>query len=237
MKKIDAFQLKLIAIVAMLINHIGHTFEHEWNPPAWEFFYLAIGLLTFPIMAYLLVEGFFHTKNRWRYAGRLGIFALLSFIPFNALTQGALPFFPTNNIMFTLMAGVLMLLACEQVKHPALQGLILFITLLITIISDWMLFGPALIFAFYKNHGKPGTIKWILTILCGVMLLLQLPLVLMGDPIKWLYSLGILLVIPLLTSYTGQRGYSPNWVKWGFYAFYPLHLLILWGIRFAIFGY
>lgn len=44
-------------------------------------------------------------------------------------------------------------------------------------------------------------------------------------------ALGVLCVIPILLNYNGERGYSPNWVKWGFYLFDPLHLLILVFIR------
>lgn len=47
-------------------------------------------------------------------------------------------------------------------------------------------------------------------------------------------GLGILLVIPILLAYNGERGYSPVWVKWGFYGFYPVHLFVLVGIRFLI---
>lgn len=150
--------------------------------------------------------------------------------------MGNLPFLPTNNIMFTLMAGVLIMMAYKRFP-PLEQGLILFATILITGLSDWMLFGPALIFAFYKYHHNPKAIKWIIGTLCALMLILQLPALFTGNPQRCLYSLGLLEVMPLLTTYNSQRGYSPPWVQWGFYAFYPLHLFLLWGIRLALFGY
>lgn len=236
MKKLTAFELKTVAIAAMLINHIGHTFDGIWLSPTWRFAYLTIGLLTFPIMAYLLVEGFHYTRSRWRYAGRLGFFACLSFIPFNALTQGILPLLPSNNILFTLMIGVLMMMACEAVKHPILQVLVLLFATGLTLMSDWMIFGMPIIFGFYKTHGKPKASLAVPAIACAAMLWFNQGN-LIYDPISVYSTLGLLAVIPLLALYNGQRGYAPRWLNWGFYAFYPLHLAILWGVRFVMFGY
>lgn len=234
MKKFTAFHLKVIAIVAMLVNHIGHTFEREFNPLWWETTYLAIGRLTFPIMAYLVVEGFYYTRNRWRYAGRLGLFSLLAFVPFHYVFLPPFPLWPGNNIMFTLMMGVFMMMLCERLKHPIIQGCLLYVFMLLTYVSDWNVFGVLIIFAYYKSHRHPQARQWVLV---GSSLLM---LFLSQNP-HWvqelIVTLGMLMVIPLLENYNGERGYSPAWVKWGFYLFYPLHLVCLWGIRYLIFGY
>ena len=236
--KIDASHLKMIAITAMLINHIGHTFEYEWNPPLWKFTYLTIGLLTFPIMAYLLVEGFFYTRSQWKYAERLFLFGLISILPFHYLFEFNHSFNPINNIMFTLMFGVLMMIACEKFENYFLQILILIFFIFISITSDWNLFGIPIIFAFYKNHKNSENTKWVILGICFLMMFLTFPQK-WTDTItaEWLSKMGILLVIPILSAYNGQRGYSQNWVKWGFYVFYPLHLALLLFIRFFIFHY
>ncbi|MFC5632197.1 MULTISPECIES: TraX family protein [Streptococcus] len=245
MKKHDAFNLKVIAILAMLINHIGHTFEAIWNPPVWTFFYLSVGLLTFPIMAYLMVDGFYYTRNRWKYAGRLGFFSLLSFIPFHYTFSSPLPMWVGNNIMFTLMMGVLMMMVLEKCRSFwwEIPVVLAFITL--TLWSDWQLFGILIIYVFYRFRQSNHKF-WVIPFVSLIMVLLSwntyesyLQDLWLGSLVKAIIvaNLGILLVIPILLSYNGQRGYSPIWVKWGFYAFYPGHLLVLWGIRFMIFGY
>lgn len=245
MKKLNAFQLKMIAIIAMLINHTGHVFEKVWNPPAWALFYLFVGLLTFPIMAFLIVDGFYYTRNRWKYAGRLGIFSLLSFVPFHYAFSSSLPMWVGNNIMFTLMMGVIMMMVLEKSSSIWMDISVVIAFIFLTAWSDWQLFGIPIIYAFYRFRNSQQKF-WVIPVVSLVMFALDwnayspyLQAQWFGLLVKAILAanLGILLVIPLLRQYNGQRGYSPIWVKWGFYSFYPLHIALLWGIRFMILGY
>lgn len=241
MKKLDAFHLKLVAIIAMFINHVGHAFELEWNPPLWQFLYLTIGFITFPVMAYLLVEGFFYTRNRWKYIGRMAIFWLVSILPFHLVFNvGASHINPVNNIFFTLMMGLILLQLCEQFSDSLVQFLLAFLFIILTLQSDWNVFGIPLIFSYYKMRWRFDGSRIVLIRMTLFMLLLTFPReLLLWSPsfISWLSRFGLFLVIPILQGYNGERGYSPLWVKWGFYLFYPLHLLALFLIRYLIFCY
>lgn len=241
MRKLDAFQLKLIAIIAMFINHLGQAFESEWTNPLWQFCYLTVGLLTFPIMAYLLVEGFFYTRNRWKYVRRLAVFWLLSILPFHFVFYPTSPLVnPVNNILFTLMTGLILLILCERFSQPMFQSLFLFLFVVLTSQSDWNLIGIPMIFAFYKMRGQQNGIRDTLMMIVLSLFLIRFPSQGGSWPssfVACLSSVGLLGVIPLLQAYNGQRGYSSGWVKWGFYAFYPFHLSLLVLLRFLIFGY
>lgn len=232
----DGFHLKLVAILAMLMNHIGHTFEFSWNPPVWEFFYLTIGKLTFPIMAFLMIEGFHYTHNRWKYGLRLAIFSLLSYIPYaNLFWMDA---WPGNNILFTLLMGLILISLCEEIPYVIVQLLLVAAFIVLTYYSDWNLFGIPIIYLLYKTYGHPKTYLLLFLFVALVKILVTYWLTYSFlNPINLASNLGLLLVAPFLQHYNGQRGYSPAWVKWGFYLFYPLHLTILWGLRLLILGY
>ena len=77
MKKLSTFTLKLIAIITMVIDHTGAIFFPD------QMWLRAIGRIAFPIFVFLLVEGLFNTSNIKKYLTRLGIFALISEIPFD----------------------------------------------------------------------------------------------------------------------------------------------------------
>ncbi|MGP5430974.1 TraX family protein [Enterococcus malodoratus] len=240
-KSIDGFKLKVIAIIAMLLNHIGSGFDIYEQSHAFYFFTEFIGKLTFPIMAYLLVEGFHYTRNRRKYAERMAIFWLVSIYPFHMLFGGNHSFSPielVNNIFFTLLMGLLLLMAYEQVKSPFLQNLLVIFFSIMTMASDWSLIGVLLIFGFYKWKNESRGI-WLPVVYTAAFLVLILGMMNLSDPQRFpLYEvftgLGTLMVIPLLHAYNGERGYSPQWVKWGFYGFYPIHLTILALIRMVI---
>ncbi|GGC94260.1 TraX family protein [Enterococcus wangshanyuanii] len=233
-KKLTSFHLKMIAIIAMLLNHIGSGFQLYQYSTGLFFFTELIGKLTFPIMAYLLVEGFHYSRNLKKYALRLAVFWLLSIYPFHLLFYPGHPFDPSelvNNIFFTLLMGLLLIMVYDKTKNLYLHVLLVIAFSFATVMSDWNLIGVLIIFGFYRV--KNDRLKKIIppvyaTLFLFLLLLVARTMAPNSVPLYELAStLGILGVIPLLMNYNGQRGYSPTWVKWGFYLFYPLHMIIL----------
>ncbi|WP_429950229.1 TraX family protein [Enterococcus sp. AZ101] len=237
-KKLDAFHLKVIAIVAMLLNHIGSGFKLYDYSDQLFFFTEFIGKLTFPIMAYLLVEGFHYTRNIKKYATRLAFFWIISIYPFHMLFYPDHPFSATelvNNIFFTLLMGLILITLYDKTENTAEHILLVIGFSFATVMSDWNLIGVLIIFGFYRIQ-NPNLKKIIPPVYAAGFLFLLLLIAYLISPssVPWyelVSVLGILGTIPLLLHYNDQRGYSPNWVKWGFYLFYPLHMVILIIIR------
>ena len=134
---ISGSTLKLIAIITMFIDHLGATVLRAimrlpavTSDPAlsslWADIYNAsrdIGRIAFPIFCFLIVEGFCHTRNVWKYAGRLFLFALISEIPFDIALKGSWYYSGKQNVYFTLLIGLLVIIgisycdkACNYVK-------------------------------------------------------------------------------------------------------------------------
>lgn len=168
-------------------------------------------------MAYLLIEGYRHTKRFKNYVLRLALFAVISILPYHYVLNKTGSIYIFNNILFTLTIGLLMLKIIDF--YPKYEKYIVFIASLLTIASDWNIFGILIIHSFYINKNFKHLI--IITI---AMTIAQIALT--GQTIS-LATLGILMVIPLLKLYNGQKGFSNNLIKYGFYVYYPLHLTII----------
>jgi len=230
LRRLSGSALKLFAVIAMLIDHTAICLRPLLEAPRLALFghvvtpYLAmrfVGRLAFPIFCFLLAEGFRHTRDRRRYGLRLLLFALLSEIPFDLFRGGQLPY-AGQNVFFTLLLGYLGLWALEAFRGKPWRTLGSVLGLFAVswfLHADYSWMGFLFILVLYLLGGQPAV-----QALAGSALL------------PW--PVGVGLAFLPLNLYDGRRGFirSP-WLKLGFYAFYPLHLLLLWQLHLRLFGY
>lgn len=232
--KLDAFQLKLIAITVMLINHIGSGFPAiSADYPAIYFLTETIGRLTMPIMTFFLVEGIHYTRSKPKYILRMFIFWLLSIIPFCLWFN--LPFSFLYNMLYTLLICLLFLVCCEKIHNLAIELILLIIACFITYQADWSFMAVLMTYGFYRI--RQPRLRIVLPAIYTSIIGFSMDFFVYHRP--WTHSitfLGVLLVIPLLLSYNGERGYSTPAAKWSFYIFYPTHLLVLYFIRLLMYA-
>lgn len=225
--------LKVIALVSMLIDHtaavlLGNSSVILLRIGARSLsLYLAmrlIGRLAFPIYAYLLTEGFSHTRSRRNYGIRLFLFALLSELPWNLEHTGTFRY-PSQNVFFTLFLGYLGLCVIERLETQNGSRLrnTLYLLLLL-VVSRY----------FRADYGCRGF---------GFILILYLlrRRTLYQAVAACCFLSGYLAEGPAfipLSLYNGKRGFIRDRVQsLFFYALYPLHMLILYGIRLETIGY
>lgn len=230
----SAFVLKLAAIVGMTACHVGVLFQGAL-PFAAYCACLALGGVTFPIMAFLVDEGYRHTSSLARYAGRLGVFALVSQVPYGLFFDpvvldvggAAVPLPFTGNVLFTLLAGLVLVAAYDRVRaRPLFWG---FAAALVagSVLLDWGVVGPVMIL---MCHVLEGPRRLLVPALVPVLAqgLPALEAVASGDasqlPALLYEAVGGLAAVGLLACYDGTRGRS---LKWFFYAYYPLHIAVL----------
>ncbi|MGN0438593.1 MAG: TraX family protein [Lachnospiraceae bacterium] len=205
----DNFTLKMIAIITMVIDHVGYILFPDISA------FRAIGRIAFPIFCFLIVEGFFHTRNTWNYLIRLSIFAILSEIPFDIAFYGEVFHPEKQNVFITLALGLCAIFCLEEMNTRRWFFLPFFAILAIAFFCncDYNAGGVLLICTFYKTREN----KMMQFLLCSLLLYLFFGAF-------ELY--GLLAFIPIFL-YNGKRGPS---LKMVFYWFYPVHLLILYGI-------
>ncbi|MDO5155644.1 MAG: TraX family protein [Eubacteriales bacterium] len=210
----DSFTLKMIAIITMLIDHIGYTCIPMGTSQYTVF--RAIGRIAFPIFCFLIVEGFYHTRSHLNYLIRLAIFAILSEIPFDLAFRHTMFDWGSQNVFFTLMLGLLSLFCLEEINNRRVFviPLVLIWAGAYFIQCDYGLGGVLLIDMFYHARKTPI----IRAILAALLLYLFF-----GK-----FELWGLIAIPLIMLYNGKKGPS---IKMLFYWFYPVHLMILYLIN------
>ncbi len=214
-KGISGSTIKIIAMISMLVDHTAIVFV-KGNPELYTMMRQWIGRMAFPIFCYLLVEGFLHTGNRFKYAGRLFLFALISEIPMDMALYGGFPDWKHQNVLFTLLLGLLMLwgmeLAQKKLKNVWMQWLaqgILFaaVALLaqVTYCSyQWKgIFAIASLYLFRKIKSEQ--------IIAGC--------------VAFCWEPTALLAFVPIALYNGKRGLK---LKYIFYLFYPAHLVMLY---------
>lgn len=244
----NANVLKLIAIVGMVLDHIGWVLF-----PDVVIFHF-IGRITFPIFCYFITEGFLKTRNRKNYLLRILGIAILSQIPF--LITFRLAFgegFGGLNTIFNLAIGLMAIWLYDRAKFKGKFIIIIVGALLgLILMTDGDFYGVLMIFFFYKYHNEFKKMAVSITLLtCIYSLIFQVYAVLgtwlMGimpveeimqiitQPsyyesvlVDLLMQLTGLLALPLIRFYNGEKGKN---LKLLFYSFYPIHLIIIYVIK------
>lgn len=206
-KPLNGAHLKWIASISMLIDHIGAVLVSPLTSMYWNM--RLIGRLAFPLYCFLLVEGFGHTSNKLKYARNLFIFSLLSEIPFDLAFNHAFLEFSHQNVFITLFIGFLMMLVNEHWEKD----------------MPWLPF-ISLIFFGYLNAFLSADYGFYGILLIGALYISRKQRLLQGLAVLFLglYQRTASLSAVFIVLYNGQRGHQ---LKWFFYLFYPVHLLLL----------
>lgn len=231
MKKcLSNFDLKLIAIITMTIDHIGVVFGTSFYN-----FLRAVGRLSFPIFAFLLTEGYVYTKSFGKYFFRLLVLAVVSEVIYDYVFYGSFIYLGANNIFFTLALGLLTLWLLDKskvlVKKYFKEKIDLTIILPITYLLILVVMGLITEFLNF-SYGMLGILvisffylfkkNFPLTVLS-----VSLSTLILGDTMQY-FSLLSLILIYFYNKKLGKK------CKLFFYLYYPLHILVLGVIRMLI---
>lgn len=234
-----SFSLHIMAMLFMLCDHLWATVipGNDWMN--------CIGRLAFPIFSFMIVEGYFLTRNLKKYVLRLLIFAIISEIPFNLMATGTV-FYPFHqNVLWSFLISIGLIHLNEKVKEKHIIT-----RLAVTILSvfagyiagtitfaDYLGGGVLTVLVFYFFRGKKlwcyaGQLVFLYYInfemLGGVSYKVQL----FGQThFIARQGLAVLALIPIWL-YKGNKGYHSKIMQFINYAFYPAHLLILGLINF-----
>lgn len=231
--------LKLIAIIAMTIDHgadlLFPGFPLEPIPLTMHF----IGRLTAPIMWFFICEGYHYTKDVKKYMLRLGIFAVISHfaycfgfgISLNPLEGGI---FNRTSVMYPLFIAVVVLYIEDYAKSlKAWQKKVIQTLLILSAFpADWSCIAVLAILGMYSVRGN-----------LEKQMLKMLPWVLVYGIVSFFFVskvyaielVGVLMVYPVLKLYNGERGRA-KWMKWFFYIYYPAHFIVIGIVRVFVYG-
>lgn len=234
-----SMSLHVMAMLFMLCDHLWATVVpgNDWLT--------CVGRLAFPIFAFMIVEGYFHTHNLKKYVGRLLLFAVLSEIPFN-LVMGSRAFYPIHqNVLWTFLIGILCIYLNERAKAKGgivrriLTGCVTVVLAFVLGLAgfvDYNYAGVFMVLAFYFFRGRKWwhflgqfLLLWYINVemLSGYAYEVQL----FGET-HFIVRQGfaLLALIPIWL-YRGKQGPHNKALQYFYYAFYPAHLLVLALVR------
>ena len=230
--------LKMLAIITMLIDHCGASIvgplRHKLpdGSQLGDFCQIIyphmrnIGRLAFPIFCFLLVEGFLHTRNVKKYAFRMFLFALISELPFDYAFSNQLIRNAHQNVYFTLLIGLLVMMGMSVFDYR--QSITRFGNYFNLLMQIAIAAGGLWLAAFlHTDYNYKGI--FLIIVLYSLRLDRKLQAIFGAITISW-EAVAPLAFIPIWF-YNGERGRQ---LKYFFYWFYPVHLLILGFLRHVI---
>lgn len=224
---LDGTILKIIAMISMVFDHVGDMF---FPGVMWL---RMIGRLAMPIFSFCIAEGFAHTRDRKKYLFRIGLFALISEIPFDLAFEGKIGF-THQNIMLTFFLSVVGLMLFDRIrggkdtegKQAPIGKTVLGVLAVaaaavasLLLRADYTVFAVIAVFLFYVFRQKHPLIR------SGV----GVAFLALTRTVGYNCATGFSF-IPLAL-YNGKKGRG---LKWLFYVFYPGHLLLLAAVKFFL---
>lgn len=216
------FQLKLLALFLMILDHIGYFFPNQYT-----IFLRFIGRLSMPIFAFILVQGYINTKNIRNYIFRLFIFGgimgyLNAIISITLNIDSNIKLSPlTPNIFITLSLSLLILYCIERAREDKGFYIIMFILIITSLIVEYSILTLVIVCFFFKfrENKKKMIISYIL-------ISLTLPLIISS----WIQCFMVFAIIPI-SFYNNKLGFKNIYSQCFFYIFYPLHIYLLYLIQ------
>lgn len=246
MKKIlNSNTIKIIAILAMTIDHIAWLVFPGYDDGVIPVVLHIIGRLTCPIMCYFIAEGYHYTKNINKYTLRLFAFAFMSHFAYIFASssfvdwKSFIPFyygdvFNQTSVMWPLAWGLVMLRVVDSERIKAVIKVVLVLLIcIITFPSDWSCIASLCIMAIGMNRVNfKKQMLWMIFYVAIYSVVYFFAL----NKFYGIIQMGVILSIPVIMMYNGQRGQSPKInkiMKWLFYIYYPLHLFIIGYIQYV----
>ena len=240
-KGLSGSALKWIAIITMLIDHIGAVVlarvllnyhdAADLSVQDKEYAILygiydvtrTIGRLAFPIFCFLLVEGFYRTSNKSKYVARIAIFALLTEVPFDLAFTGKTVFWGYQNVMLTLLIGMLVMLGCHWLeKYVAKRQYLLWAGQGICVVA-----GMLVAWLLHTDYSFKGIICIMVLYFFRSNRIWQC----MAGALSVVWEAEAMFSFLFIYIYNGQRGRQ---TKYFFYIFYPAHLLLLYWLSYLL---
>lgn len=230
----SSFALHIIAMIFMLCDHMWATIlDYEWLT--------CIGRIAFPIFAFLITEGYIHTSNINKYIKRMVIFAIITEIPFNLMVSAS-PIYPFHqNVLWTFVISLLTLkyLNFDNVKNSFKSILIILLAIIIATVTmcDYFGAGVMMVVGFYIFR-KSKFLQLLMMIYVNMILIkgYSYPIDIAGYTYYFPQQGFAVLSLIFIWLYNGKQGYHAKWFKIFCYAFYPLHMLILYILTIVLFA-
>lgn len=233
--EITAAGLHILAMGLMLCDHLWATLLPGAQWLTWA------GRIAYPIFAFMIVEGYFHTHDLRRYLQRLLLAALVSEIPFNLMYGGSV-FYPYHqNVIWTFLLGLLLIVLLEKAKTRlgrvprviASAGVVLLGYLAGYLgMTDYYGVGVLTVLVFYFFRSRTW-VSFLGQLLCLYYLNVELlggfyvPVTVFGYELEVVQQgLALLALVPIWL-YRGRQGLRSRWFRRACYAFYPAHMLTL----------
>ncbi|MCI5538401.1 MAG: conjugal transfer protein TraX [Oscillospiraceae bacterium] len=237
---LNSNSIKLIAVFAMTVDHIAWMLFPGYPTDFLPVIMHIIGRITCPIMCYCVAEGFHYTKNINKYTLRMFLFALISHFAYIFASENYtdfhsfIPFYNggilnQTSVMWSLAFGLVMLRTAysEKIKNKTLKVLLILLICVLALPSDWSCVASLFILSFGTNRNNLKMQSVWLIIYAAVYSLVY---ILAIDTVYGILQMSVVLAIPIIYAYNGERGKNikfNKFMKWFFYIYYPLHLFII----------